>query len=177
MGIFKIIRHTDGGYDYLNNAVNYVVYGHTNPDNVGSPNTSLECAVEQMHYVKKYFDKRSGNPLFHYIVVYNTRSAHDVERAKYISSQIASYFAERYQIVWCVHEKGMSKKYGAVSSMYHAHFVMNSVSFVDGRMFGGNYADIYGFLEYIKSVTRDNSWKMVYGSDKDKAYEVNENDE
>lgn len=176
MGIFKVIRHTDGGYEYLNNAVNYVLYGKASCDCVGSPNTSLEYPLEQMHCVKKYYDKTSVNPLFHFIVVYNTITAHDVERAKSVTRTIADYFAKRYQIIWCVHEKHMSKHYGAVSSLYHAHFIMNSVSYVDGRMFCGDYAEIYAFLDYIKAVIHDKSWKLVYGSDKDKVYEINEND-
>lgn len=176
MGIFKMIRHTDGGYDYLNHAVNYVVYGKANYDCVGSPNTSLDYPLEQMHYVKKYFDKTGGNPLFHFIVVYNTRTAYDVERAKSVTRMIADYFADKYQIIWCVHEKHMAKKYGGVSSMYHAHFVMNSVSYVDGRMLGGSRSEIYTFLDYVKRVTRDMSWMIEYGSDKDKAYEINSND-
>ena len=176
MGVFKVIRHTDGGYDYFNNAVNYVIYGHTDYGNAGSPNVDLECAVEQMHYVKKYFDKRSGNPVIHFIVVYNTRTAYEIERAKSVTRSIAEYFADRYQIVWCVHEKRMSRKYGSVSSMYHAHFVMNSVSYIDGKMFSGNYSEIYSFLEYIKCVTNDKSWTLKYGSDKENGIEVNEND-
>ena|GEM_PF-679210 len=176
MGIFKVIRHTDGGYDYLNHAVNYVLYGKANYDCVGSPNTSLDYPLEQMHYVKKYFDKTGGNPLFHFIISYNTRTAYDVERAKFISRSVADYFADRYQIIWCVHEKHMSKKYGGISSMYHAHFVMNSVSYVDGRMFGGSRSEIYAFLDYIKCVTGDMSWIIEYGSDKDKVYEINSND-
>ena len=176
MGIFKMIRHTDGGYNYLNHAVNYVVYGKANYDCVGSPNTSLDYPLEQMHHVKKYFDKTGGNPLFHFIVVYNTRTAYDVERAKSVTRMIADYFANRYQIIWCVHEKHMSKKYGGISSMYHAHFVMNSVSYVDGRMFGGSRSEIYTFLDYVKRVTGDMSWIIEYGSDKDKVYEINSND-
>lgn len=176
MGVFKVIRHTDGGYDYMNNALKYVIYGHTDYDNTGSPNVDIYLAAEQMHHVKKYFDKCSGNPVFHFIVVYNTRTAYEVERAKHITRCIANYFADRYQIVWGVHEKRMSKKYGGVSSMYHAHFVMNSVSYIDGKMFSGDYADIYAFLEHIKSVTNDRSWTIRYGSDKENSCEVNEYD-
>ena len=178
MGVFKVIRHTDGGYDYLNHAVNYVVFGKAASDCVGSPNTSLQCPIEQMHYVKKYFDKRSVNPLFHFIVAYNTRSAYDLERAKQMTRKIAEYFASRYQIVWCVHEKHMSKgrsHYG-MATMYHAHFIMNSVSFKDGRMFSGDHAEMYSFLDHIKSVTRDRSWKTVYGSDKENGYELTDDD-
>ena len=53
---------------------------------------------------------------------------------------------------------------------------MNSVSYIDSKMFGGSYAEIYAFLEYIKKVTGDKSWIVQYGSDKDKYYEVDEND-
>ena len=174
MGIFKVIRNTDDGYNYLKNAINYVTYGKASYDCVGSPNTSLEYPLEQMHYVKKYFGKTSGNPLFHFIVVYDTRTAYDVERAKHISCLISEYFANRYQIIWCVHEKRMSKRYGKIASMYHTHLVMNSVSYVDGKMFSGNYSEIYAFLDYIKRVTGDMSWRIEYGSNKD--FKINEND-
>ena len=53
---------------------------------------------------------------------------------------------------------------------------MNSVSYIDGKMFGGNYAEMYSFLEYIKGVTGDKSWIVKYGSDSDKRFEVDEND-
>lgn len=52
---------------------------------------------------------------------------------------------------------------------------MNSVSYVDGKMFSGNRSELYAFLEYIKRVTNDKSWIVQYGSDKDKRYEVDEN--
>lgn len=83
---------------------------------------------------------------------------------------IASYFSDKYQVVWCIHKKPCSKKYGGCASVYHAHFVMNSVSNIDGKMFGGSCAEIYSFLEYIKKVTGDKSWIVQYGSDRDKRY-------
>ena len=54
---------------------------------------------------------------------------------------------------------------------------MNSVSYVDGKMFGGSRSEIYTFLDYVKRVTGDMSWIIEYGSDKDKVYEINSNDE
>lgn len=174
MGLLKIIRHTDGGYDYMNNALNYVAFGKASYDCVGSPNVSLHCPHDQFHAVKKYFDKRSGNPLFHFIVVYYPRTAYDVEQAKALSRVIAAYFADQYQIIWCVHHKPMSSKYGGVSSMYHAHFIMNSVSYVDGRMYRGDHADIFRFLDHIKLVTGDIHYRYVFGSDEDNSYEIRE---
>ena len=174
MGLLKIIHHTDGGYNYMNNAINYVAFGKASYDCIGSPNVSLHCPHDQFHAVKQYFDKRGGNPLFHFIVVFHPRTAYDVERAKLISKAIAGYFADRYQIIWCVHQKSMSSKFGSVSSMFHAHFVMNSVSYIDGRMYRGDYTETYQFLDFIKQITGDNSWRITYGSDKDA--EINSDD-
>ena len=178
MGIFKVIRNTNDGLQYMYNALNYITYGHTDCDKVYSINTDKDNAYDQFFTVKRYFDKTSGNPVFHFILVFNTRTTrfNDLEYTESICRNIANYFANRFQIVWCIHEKRTSKKYGGCASFYHAHFVMNSVSYIDGKMFGGSYAEIYAFLEHIKRVTGDNYWIIRYGSDRDKRYEVDEND-
>lgn len=93
-----------------------------------------------------------------------------------MSRSIASYFSDKFQIVWCIHKKPYSKKYGGCASVYHAHFVMNSVSYINGKMFGGSNSEIYAFLDHIKKVTGDKSWIVQHGSDKDKRYEVDEDD-
>ena len=175
MGILKIIRHTNAELFYLHNAIRYVTGGHTDPDYIGSPNVFVPDAYEQMLKVKQYFGKTSGNPLFHFVVVYDASTAFDPQRAMSLTAQIASYFSSRYQIVWCVHEKHMSKKYGRISSLYHAHLVMNSVSYIDGKMFQNTKKDIFAFLEHIRSVTRCSGWDIDYncwnGSEKD-AYDA-----
>lgn len=169
MGIFKIIRHTDDGLDYMHNALNYVYGGHTDIDKRYSPNVDIYSAYEQFYLVKKYFGKTSGNPVFHFIVSYSSKSTwgDDYERAEYFSHCLASYFSDKYQIVYGIHRKPCSKEYGGCASFYHAHFVMNSVCYVDGKMFSGNHSEIYGFLEHIKRVTRDNSRTVKYGRDDD----------
>lgn len=170
MGILKIIRNTDDGLQYMYNALNYIIHGHTDYDKIYSFNTDIDDAYNQFLIVKRYFDKTSGNPVFHFIVSFTTRTTHynDLECTEGLCRNIASYFTDRYQIVWCIHEKRTLAKYGGISSVYHAHFVMNSVSYIDGKMFGGSHAEMYSFLEHIKSVTGDKSWVVQYGSDKDK---------
>ncbi len=176
MGIFRIIRNTDSGLQYMNNALNYVVFGHTDRDKVYSVNTDIYDAYNQFFSVKRYFDKTSGNPVFHFVAVFNTRTTRydDLEHTERICRNIADYFNNRYQMVWCIHKKKTSKSRGGTASVYHAHFVMNSVSYIDGKMFGGSYAEIYAFLDHIKRVTGDMSWIVEYGSDK--SYEGNNND-
>lgn len=168
MGIFKIIRNTNDGLKYMYNNLNYVLNGHTDFDNRYSLNTDIDNAYEQFLLVKKYFGKTSGNPVFHFIVIYNAKSTwgDNYSMAELLSRSIASYLSDRFQLVYCIHKKPCSKKYGGCASIYHAHFIMNSVSYIDGKMFSGNRSEIYAFLDYIKKVTGDISWIVQYGSDK-----------
>lgn len=168
MGIFKVIRHTDSGLGYMYNALNYVVGRHTDCDKVYSPNVNVYDAYNQFFLVKQYFNKTSGNPVYHFVVVFNTRSTFgdDYEQAESMSRSIASYFSGRYQIVYGIHRKVTKKAEGGCASFYHTHFIMNSVSYVDGKMFSGRKDETYGFLEYIKLITGDKNWIKEYGSEK-----------
>ena len=47
-------------------------------------------------------------------------------------------------------------------SWFHVHIVMNSVSFVDGKMFADNKKDIGKFMEHISEVTGDDWWRLGY---------------
>lgn len=172
MGIFKIIRNTNDGLQYMNNALNYALSGHTDYDKRYSLNTDINNAYEQFLLVKRYFGKTSGNPVFHFVVSYTPRITwgDNYERAECLSRSIASYFSDRYQLVYCIHRKPCNKKNGGCTSIYHAHFIMNSVSYIDGKMFSGNRTEIYDFLEYIKRVTGDKSWHIEYGSGKENSY-------
>ena len=132
-------------------------------------NGDIYNAYEQFLFVKKYFGKTSGNPVFHFIVVYNAKSTwgNNDEHTAEMSHRIASYFSDRYQIVYGIHHKPCYNKCGKCTSLYHVHFIMNSVSYIDGKMFSGNCTEIYAFLEHIKRVTGDKSWTMEYDSDKE----------
>lgn len=177
MGIFKVIRNTNDGLAYMYNALNYVCYGHTNYMRY-SLNTDIDNAYEQFLAVKRYFYKTSGNPIFHFIVSFTTKTTryNDLEYTENLCRNIAQYFTDKFQIIWCIHEKRTSKKCGGIASVYHAHFVMNSVSYEDGKMFGGSNSEIYDFLEHIKRVTGDKSWVVKYGADKDNYYEIKESE-
>jgi len=166
MGTLKYIRHTDGGMDYMRNAVNYVSNGHGKKYPVYSPNVNLSDAFNQFYMVRQYFGKISGNPVFHFIVSFSTRSTwgDNYHRALDFSRWLADYFAGRYQVIYSVHKKYRYNKQGNCVSIYHAHILINSVSYIDGKMFAGNKSDIYSFLEYIKRMTRDKNWTVIDGS-------------
>lgn len=163
MDMLKVIQNTDSSDDYLYNAILYIVNKaeavrydgyHVDPNN----------AYEQMMVVKKYFSKTSGNQLMHFVVSFDVRSVQDENVALHYGYRIAQYFGDRFQTVFSVHEKD-SYYNGRLKSMYHVHFILNSVSFVDGKMFAESKGEIARFAEYIGKVTRSKNCRVIYGSE------------
>lgn len=58
MEIFKIIRNTNDGLEYMNNALNYALVRHTNYDKRYSLNTDIYNAYEQFLKMKRYLVKQ-----------------------------------------------------------------------------------------------------------------------
>ena len=79
------------------------------------------------------------------------------------ADRIAGYYGDRYQIIYGVHRSHRNNRHGLIASYLHIHMIMNSVSFVDGKMYADNKGDTQRFLEHIKKVTGDHHWKIVYG--------------
>ena len=63
-----------------------------------------------------------------------------------LAFQIAAYYADRYQIVFGVHED---------SDNLHIHFVFNSVSFVNGVKYSGGLDDMFRLKNFIVKLIKD----------------------
>lgn len=72
MGTLKIRKQTDGGMNYMANVLDYTVRGHGYEDRAYSPNVDIYDCFNQFYKVKEYFGKTSGNPVYHFIVTYNS---------------------------------------------------------------------------------------------------------
>lgn len=68
--------------------------------------------------------------------------------------QICQYFGDRFQIVFGLHTD---------TDYVHLHFVLNTVSFVDGSKFSAGLADYLGLRNYIQSLMPQ--WKVELVSD------------
>lgn len=149
MVIVKSKRDTYGeSSNYLYNALNYLYDEekslHTGGYGVNPYN--LEATYKQMKYVKEYFHKTSDNPLMHFIVSFDEK-VKTYEKAKSLAVLIGAYFKNRYQLLWAVHRKERG------DSIYHLHIILNSVSFVDGKLFNSSPAEIGKFCAYIQGLT------------------------
>ena len=162
MGILKVMIKSEAKRDYLFHCYNYVTGGHTILDYYGGINICPDRAVQQMIAVKRYFGKLSGNQLIHFVVSYDRRVC-DADTAMSYTYRIAQYYSDRYQIIFGMHDTQHFRQSKRVASYYHTHIIMNSVSFVDGKMFADGWSDINDFVSHIRNVTGDARWRVVYG--------------
>lgn len=151
MVFVKLRRNTAGGMDYIRRLLRYFRYdsktGKERKDYVsmngfGVDYVNLEYAYHQMKEVRKYFGKVSGNPLAHYIVSFD-EDVYDSLLAEHIAFMIAEYFKYDYQVIWAIH----CKKRG--DSLFHVHFLINSVSYKNGRMIETYRTDVESFAKFI----------------------------
>lgn len=142
-----VIRNTYGGLKYLNNALNYIgdnralsVYGYgVNP-------YDSDMAYRQMMAVRKYYTKTSGNPLVHIVIAY-ANSVRDMNTAIMYGEKCAAYFNSGYQYMLCTH--CCDDEYYS----FHTHIIINSVSYINGKMFDSNYSEMNLFSNYVADVT------------------------
>ena len=160
MVVLKVIQHTNAESNYLAHAIHYIINKEemvfydgfcVNPD----------IACWQMLKVKQYFGKMSGNPLMHLIVSFDTQ-VNCLQDAVVYAYEIAKYYGNRFQIVYSIHEKAQERN-GRVLSFYHVHYIINSVSYIDGRMFAQNKGEIHAFGQYVSQVVGGSHFRVIYG--------------
>ncbi len=149
MGVVKIIRKSQADNDYLKNCLEYVTRGHSIYS--FGVNINPSKAYKQMMKVKEYYGKTSGNQLIHFIVCFDKNVCH-MDTAKKICLKIANYYKDQYQIVCGIHRTPRFTKNGFEKSSIHAHFIINSVSFINGKMYAENKKEQNEFIKYVNEV-------------------------
>lgn len=152
MAKVSVIRNTYAGTQYLQNALNYVsdsraLYGGGYGVNPYDPN----IAYYQMMATRRYFGKVSGNPLVHIVVAYNGE-IRDIETATRFGQQCAQYFANKFQVMYCSHNKDMG------CSSFHTHIIINAVSYINGQMIQTSYDEMKEYCDFVTQITGQKSW-------------------
>ena len=160
MVIFKIVHHSNGGQQYMENMLKYILddralfTGFNGISGYGTNQEIIHKAMEEMLFVKKYFGKVSGNPLIQFIVSYDSNVGNAII-ASSITEKIARFLADSYQYIWVVHYKPREEESG-MYACYHAHIVINSVSYTNGKMYSESLENIRSFAQHIANVTGAN---------------------
>lgn len=144
MCIVKMVDESYLNYSSVFNLVNYALTDkrtHRRVRFYGGYNVEIDRADSQMVLVKKYYQKDGGREVRHFVVSFDEDiSPYD---AWILGWRIAAYYADRYQIVFGVHED---------TDNIHIHFVFNTVSFADGRKFSSDYYEISRLKSYVNQL-------------------------
>lgn len=157
MVVMDVIRDTSGGLKYLRNACEYLENEEKSiyTGGYGVNPYDLNKTYRQMVSVRQYYEKTSGNPLIHFIISFDEAVQTEAD-AILFTRNLASFFSSRYQVLYCVHYK----PHGC--SLYHAHIVINAVSFVDGLMYNSNVDEITRYANHVaETLSRRVRW--VFG--------------
>ena len=160
MVIFKIVRRSNGGHQYMENMLKYVLddrrldTGFNGISCCGTNQQIIMNALYEILVVRKYFGKVSGNPLIQFIVSYDSNVS-DVFMASSVTKEIARFLADSYQYIWVIHYEPRVEESG-FCACYHAHIVINSVAYTNGKMYSGGPDETRPFAQYIANVTGAN---------------------
>lgn len=122
------------------------------------------CAAQEMQLLQKLYHKESGLRIRHWVVSFSpteiSRAAHKLNRDPRqllwnMGAFLAEYYKNTYQVVWGVHLDKPNNP--------HIHFAMSTVSFVDGKKYGGTIAEHSAYIAHVKRVLRYygiNAWPL-----------------
>ena len=161
MAVYKVNgKGQNGKYsdDYaLRDVIGYIVRDYKTPHcYIGAYGVRPEYAAMQMEYVARAYNNYTGIRLRHSELSFSHEDHVTLETAYQIADAAARFYADRYQIVFSIHED---------TDHIHAHFVMNQVSYVDGRKYSGNRKEYFEFINYMKNVCRQYGIKFQSVSD------------
>lgn len=150
-----MIRNTYGGLEYLRNGCFYVTnYARAiAPGGFGVNYTDAVACYNNMLAVKNFYHKTSDNPLLHIVVSYSDNVT-DISTATCLSARIASFF-NGYQYVYCTHEKDRE------CSCFYMHLVINSVSYLDGKLISSWVGYMQQFCAHVAAITGQKTWLSI----------------
>ena len=104
---------------------------------------NADIASYQMQKTKELYNKTDGRQYKHYVLSFATNEI-SIESAKIYAKEFAEQcFGERFEVAVGIHVNSEGGK-------IHAHFVVNSVSFVDGKKYRYEKGD---WAKYIQPIT------------------------
>ena len=141
--------HDDEAFESV---ISYCIRPEKTPtDWIGGFGVNINQAAFEMKRLAKAYGKESGLRLRHMVLSFSAEEtkqlgAHALETIYKIAAYAAGYYGMEHQIIYAVHEDAKN---------YHVHFVMNTVSFLDGKKYRGNKGDYYRFQAYLKSFLQE----------------------
>lgn len=149
MPVLKIINanepgkyHDDKSYDDLARYIERT--DKTLGKYIGGRAISPYQAAMEMRIVTESYGKSKGVHLRHMVLSFDHKCEPIApEHAMALAFEIAGFYCYRYQIIYGVH---------CDTEHLHIHFIMNQVSYLDGRKYPGTKKDFYDFQGYVSAI-------------------------
>ena len=135
----------------IGNVIDYVCNPEKTDGRIGGWAVNPRCAAYEMELLSRLFRNDQGVRLRHWIITFADSELHMLERRfrcdpmtalYHMGAYFSAFYRERHQILYAVHG----------GDLPHLHFVMNMVSYVDGKKFSGNRAEYYRYEKYAKGI-------------------------
>lgn len=149
--------------DDLMNSIQYISHDVKTEDKqyVTGINCSLKTAYDEMTATKRNFGKESGILAFHAVQAFMPGEI-TPEKAHEIGIELANkLWGNRFEVIVATHT---DKKH------IHSHFVINSVSFVDGKRYYDNKQSYYEFQKTSDQLCLEHGLSVITPKGKKEPY-------
>lgn len=120
-----------------------------------------DIAKAQMIYTKKEFGKETGRQYQHYVLSFSDEEKLKPKEAiAYAEKHAKECFGDRFQVFLAVHQNGNGGK-------LHVHYVVNSVSYIDGKKIQTSKDDYDYFKNINDEIAKEYGFKVI-----DRSYEA-----
>lgn len=151
MEIIKVIGKPYKENKALENVINYATNMGKTQGYIGGYGVNPckpDQMIQQMYQVKNVCGKATGyRQLRHYIVSFEPVWEVTADMALHMAYEIARHYMGQYQICFGVHLD---------TKQIHIHFVMNTVSYIDGRLYSGSRKELEELKNHVHNVLRHN---------------------
>jgi len=125
----------------LGKAINYITKEEKTKDRlISGQNCSPSTTLEEMKATKDQFDKLDGRQYYHYVQSFAKTDEVNHEKAHEIGVEWAEKNFKEYEVLIATHQD---------KDHIHTHFIVNSVSYENGKKFHSSKKD----LEHLKEVS------------------------
>ena len=164
MAVIKVLKAKDN----INRLIKYI----SNPNKtqngllVSGKDCLANTCYDEMQSIKEFFNKQDGITAFHFIQSFSPNDKLSYEKAHEIGLQFAEYF-KGYQVLVATHT---DRKH------IHTHFVVNSVSFENGKKFHMSKKDLEAIKEFPNKLCEENGLKTIDLEHKNEVKDIGKNE-
>lgn len=148
----------------ITDLINYIFNPQKTCGYIGGLSVDVNNAAYEMELLSALYHNNNGVRLRHWVISFSDQDlmnaaiqmgCGETQAIYKLGFLFAVVFADRFQIVYAIHFNTDTR---------HIHFVMNNVSYIDGRKFSGSKKDYWDYVCYVKRVAEMFGMILCVGS-------------